>query len=855
MLTSYRKQIVLSQKKVYRKQERSIEYNKKQLHTNTPQYRKYSYPLYKDDKISPERIKYLDIKYKEYRKETVLYSLIHKSYINICNNINIYNNKLQNKKKYGILSFPIYNIDDLNNIAKEQYKIVNIYINALENEYNILHPLELLSVIDSISNRLCLIADISEFLRLCHPDNIYRKTADTVWRIMQDHFIEISMNPIILKSFNHLYKCINNNFNPTIEEKRIIEFMYIRYKNIHTIKPSTSKLICKINQECLVLQNEFLNNLQSYQSRYIYNITVDDIIDGNTYEVDSILSCIDKKDSNSINIQLCPGIVNIILSNNPKKSVRKAIYIENCIQYIKNINILFQILKKRTYICNLQGYSTYTESVLATEIAKNPNNVINLLDTINIKSLNILREFISNIFISKKSFIYKNLYKLYPSLINIQPWDIQYIIYNIQKDIYINNNIKKYIEIEYFSLDTIFNALCKICKDIFSLEFKRIEPITKPYIIKKIKNYDDITQWELRDSNTNYLYGTVYLDLFSRDNKTTNAATFTIFNGRSIPMWDLLYDINNTKYNTINSIIDNDSRQLPIVSLCMNCNYTIYDNTILCCHQDLVTLLHEFGHTLQIILSNTKYQQLSGVRGELDFAEIPSTLLENLAFDIRFLQSICVHYNTKEPISYTLASTIINVSIFERIIHFAEIVKASAIDQQIYQYPLISNLNYDNNNDIIELDKFYNFLQDIILKYSIYNEKKSLDIPHYGIIGSLTHLINYSGSYYTYIYSEIFSRAIYYKLFKYSIWDPNIGIILKKYIYTTGGSQYPLVNLSLILNSTLDKDGSIIIDDTMYNTVDINQEQQDRLFDTSVDLFNQWLHDTITTLELEFISK
>lgn len=40
------------------------------------------------------------------------------------------------------------------------------------------------------------------------------------------------------------------------------------------------------------------------------------------------------------------------------------------------------------------------------------------------------------------------------------------------------------------------------------------------------------------------------------------------------------------------------------------------------------SLFHEYGHALHSVLSETKYQMLSGSRGPVDLAEIPSTLME-----------------------------------------------------------------------------------------------------------------------------------------------------------------------------------------------------------------------------------
>lgn len=43
---------------------------------------------------------------------------------------------------------------------------------------------------------------------------------------------------------------------------------------------------------------------------------------------------------------------------------------------------------------------------------------------------------------------------------------------------------------------------------------------------------------------------------------------------------------------------------------------------------EILTFCHEFGHGLHFILSNVKYEFLSGISMEEDFAEMPSQFLK-----------------------------------------------------------------------------------------------------------------------------------------------------------------------------------------------------------------------------------
>ena len=55
-------------------------------------------------------------------------------------------------------------------------------------------------------------------------------------------------------------------------------------------------------------------------------------------------------------------------------------------------------------------------------------------------------------------------------------------------------------------------------------------------------------------------------------------------------------------------------------------------------YSEVKTMFHEFGHALNIALSRTKYQYLSGARGTLDMIEIPSHFTELFLTDYQFVK-------------------------------------------------------------------------------------------------------------------------------------------------------------------------------------------------------------------------
>ncbi len=91
---------------------------------------------------------------------------------------------------------------------------------------------------------------------------------------------------------------------------------------------------------------------------------------------------------------------------------------------------------------------------------------------------------------------------------------------------------------------------------------------------------------------------------------------------------------------------------------------------------DVQTLFHEFGHTLQHMLTTVDEPDASGINAvEWDAVEIASQFMENWCYDRATLRAISRHIETGAPIPDTL---------FDRIVAAKNVMAASAMLRQLY---------------------------------------------------------------------------------------------------------------------------------------------------------------------------
>jgi thimet oligopeptidase len=113
--------------------------------------------------------------------------------------------------------------------------------------------------------------------------------------------------------------------------------------------------------------------------------------------------------------------------------------------------------------------------------------------------------------------------------------------------------------------------------------------------------HEDVLYVDVLDASTSALLGGIYLDLYPRDGKYKHAAAWPV---RSVSR--------RTGRKPISALVTNFNRQ----------GLT---------HDELETLLHEFGHVLHGVLSDTYYLAHAGTSVQRDFVEAPSQMYEEWA--------------------------------------------------------------------------------------------------------------------------------------------------------------------------------------------------------------------------------
>ena len=373
-----------------------------------------------------------------------------------------------------------------------------------------------------------------------------------------------------------------------------------------------------------------------------------------------------------------------------------------------NIDLCRQIAELRLKIANILGYETYADYALEERMAKNPQTVNEFIEKLLAPSLPAAKAEVKELYEYARSNGFEGT--------EIQPWDFGFWSEKLMAARYsINDEQLK----PYFRLENCIDAAFGLAGKLYGLTFEERKDI--PVYHPDVKVYD------VKDASGRHM-ALFYADFFPRASKR-GGAWMTEFRGQSI--------------------VDGVEKR-PFISLVTNFTKPTGDKPSLLTHDELTTLLHEFGHSLHGILAEGRYSSLTGTNVSRDFVELPSQIMENWAFEPEFLDTFARHFETGEALPDTLVGKIVAAKNY----HAA--------------YAQVRQLQFGI------LDMAWHTLKTMPELGTIAFEKEALkssnvipSIPQACISTSFSHIFSggYSAGYYSYKWSEVL-EADAFSLFK-----------------------------------------------------------------------------------------
>lgn len=448
---------------------------------------------------------------------------------------------------------------------------------------------KMVEIFDEISDTLCQVADLAEFVRIAHPSAQVRMAAEDACISISAMVEKLNTN---LPLYQSLKSVVENgdSFNTDAIDDHVAKLFLFDFEQcgIHLEE--------KLRRKVVYLNNCILQCGQKFMAGAVEPRAVRKSMLPNRLH-----QYFPHDDDNLF--------ISGLFADSSDAQAREAAYKLFLWPTLDQEKLLHELLSTRHELAVTCGFETYAHRALKASTMETPENVKAFLEVMNEqirpradKDYKIMQEM-------------KWSESGHES--QLAAWDVPYFT-SLMKKKHLKVSSSEYAP--YFSLGNCIEGLNILYKSLFgvSLENCDIAPgETWTPDVYKLAVMDEVEG----------LLGYIYCDFFERSGKPNQDCHFTIRGGKQL---------------------SNGEYQLPIVVVMLNLTSPRWTGPNLLSPSMVDNLFHEIGHAMHSMLARTRYQHVTGTRCSTDFAEVPSVLMEYFANDPRVLKTFARHCSTQE---------------------------------------------------------------------------------------------------------------------------------------------------------------------------------------------------------------
>jgi peptidyl-dipeptidase Dcp len=550
------------------------------------------------------------------------------------------------------------------------------------------------------------------------------------------HNDSVLLNKELFKRIKELFDN-KGSFNLTTEQNRLLEETYKRFiRSGANLDNQSMERLTQINSSLSSLSVQFDQNVLKETNSYSMVIENEEDLDGLPAEEIRQASLLADSEGQSGKWVFKPTRVSMypFLTYSTQRDLREELY-NSYIQRGDNDNeydnkeIIAEMISLRKEKASMMGFDSHSDYVLDNTMAKTPENVNKLLQTI------------WNPGVEKAKGEVEEMQKLITDEggnFKLAAWDWWHYSEKLRQEKF---DFKEEEVKPYFSEDKVLAGAFDVAQKLFDITFTERNDLPK--------YRENIRSFIVEDLNKKVI-GIFYTDFTLRPNKGGGA-------------W----------MNTFRSQSKFDGEIIPIVINVCNFPPENADGVSLLSFEQVETLFHEFGHGLHGLLSDAQYPSLSGTSVTRDYVEFPSQMMENWAREPSVIKTFAKHYETGETIPEDLLNKISAAGTFNEGFATTEYVAAAHLD-----------MAYHTDQGLIEdIDKFEDeTLNDLGLIPEIESRYRSTYFGHIFAGG-------YSSGYYSYLWTEVLEADAFEAFKDKGLFDKETADKLKKYVYAAGNTD------------------------------------------------------------------
>lgn len=654
--------------------------------------------------------------------------------------------------------------------------IVDRVLNASSlNEYR-----EIVRDMDRLSDLLCRVIDLSDFVRVTHPDREMQAAASEAWSVVYQYMNQLNTTTGLNEQLGKAMEDPEVTATWTEEEKTVAEILRLDFSKSAVNLPKHSRdRFVDLSSRIGDVGQMFVESMAPEQPMLVLPSS----------KFQGLNPTIARRMTRGGQIYL-PTLspeASLALRSVHDEDTRKAIYYASRTASSRSVKRLEHLLKLRAELAVLSGFESYGHMALRDRMmAKSPESVKEFLKALVKNNAPIVKREMESIAELKRS-------RQTSSDSSLKPWDKDYYRSMILQAEMSKARRNDFLS-AYFSLGTVMQGLSRLFTRLYGIRFVPRETMPGETWHPDVRRLDVI-------SDTDGHVAVLYCDLFYRDDKSPNPAHFTVRCSREIADRELaeaeaalqhasagIPDFNSPEEAANDGMAmardraNNALKQLPTIALV--CDFpqsnAAGDKPAFLTYSQVETLFHEMGHAIHSILARTSLQNVSGTRCATDLAELPSTLMEHFCADPTVLGLFARHYETDAPLDYAMVVDKLRQSRrFEGTENENQILLAM-LDQE-YHSSTVASSTFDSTETYRSIQTQYGHTP--------------VDPPGCRWQGFFGHLFGYGSTYYSYLFDRVLAERVWRVVFASGEHGAAVsrenGERLKENLLRWGGSREP----------------------------------------------------------------
>lgn len=594
------------------------------------------------------------------------------------------------------------------------------------------------------------VSDIFYNILEADADDELQQIAEEVSPLMTEYSMYVSLNQELFRRVKTVYDS-RDSLSLEADQRRLLEETYRSFaRQGANLSDEDKKIYSGYVEELSILSLRFGKNVLAATNAYILHITDEQQLAGlPEYVMELGRMTAKDKGMDGWVFTLDRPSYGPFMQHCDSPELRRRMYLAYNTRAVggeyDNTGIVRRIADLRRKAANILGYDSWADYVLEENMARNRSTVETFLERLMTPSLPFAHRDVGAVYkyAAEHGFAEMAERAGLPSD-RLMPWDFSYWAEKYKEAEF---SLKEEQLKPYFRLENCIDAVLGLAGRLYGISFEERNDI--PVYHKDVKVYD------VKDNDGRHL-ALFYADFFPRATKR-GGAWMTEFRGQRI---------------------ENGVEERPLISIVTNFTKPTETAPSLLTHDELVTFLHEFGHSLHGIFSEGRYPSLCGTNVARDFVELPSQIMENWAFEPEYLESFARDYRTGEVLPKEMITRIVNAKNY------------------LAGYYQVRQLDFG------ELDMAWHTLASVPPEDTLGFEVNALEgyrvLPYVegtAISTSFSHIFSggYSAGYYSYKWAEVLEADAFSMFEENGIFDKRTAEAFRREILSRGDTEDPAV--------------------------------------------------------------